>query len=456
MLRTIFVVALLLIGARYSFKAPFYTLLFYLFISYFRPEEWVWTSFLASANVSYLVGVWVVAYAIISRPKLNVGAWPILLIVFLAHSLVSALMSEVWGFAFQFWQEFAKSILVAYLCVVFIDDEDKLRLALLVIAFSLGFEGAKQGWNTLLRAPGYANANGWPNLGDNNGVAIGMLMLVSLFMALANTSRWKLEQYIERFFLIGVMYRAVSTYSRGGFLSLGALLVYLVLRGKKKVRGVLTIGLALALIVPALPQEFWDRMGTIQTSAQAAQGDTNTEAERSAAGRLHFWEVAVVMGNANPIFGVGPWAFNQMYNRYDFSNGEFGGGRSVHSAWFGLLAETGYVGLGIVVLLLVRSAFVTWRVRRLARKRKDFATLAAYATGLEGALLVVLVGGTFYPFQYMEPLWHTLALMMVIDRLATKRLQMDVDGPVVVPAASPQVKTSVQLPRMTARSRVTS
>lgn len=454
MLRILFVAALLAIGARYSFKAPFYTLLFYLFIAYFRPETWIWSDILVSANISYIVGIWVVGYALIARPKLTVGFWPLVLVLFLVHALISALESDVSRFAFAFWQEFAKTIIIGYLCIVLIDDEKKLRLALMVIAFSLGFEGAKQGWVTLMLSPGSRNTNGWPMLGDNNGVGIGMLMLVSLFMGLAATAPTKLERYIERFFLLGVLYRAFSTYSRGAFLSCGALVVYLILRSKRKIVGTVTLALALAVIIPVMPAEFWDRMQTIQTSATA---QSEEDIEGSAAGRLHFWQVAVVMANQHPFLGIGPYSFNEVYDWYDFSQGKYGHGRSVHSAWFGLLAETGYMGLGIVFLLLGRAAYVTFRVKRLAKQRSDLANLAVYATAIEGALLVALVGGTFYPFQYMEPLWHCLALSMVVSRLADKAVAQPVtelERPDTTHARSgrARVRTQVQLPQLSART----
>ena len=42
MLRTIFVLGIAAIGFRYAMKSAFYSLLFYLWIAYFRPENWVW------------------------------------------------------------------------------------------------------------------------------------------------------------------------------------------------------------------------------------------------------------------------------------------------------------------------------------------------------------------------------------------------------------------------------
>ena len=110
------------------------------------------------------------------------------------------------------------------------------------------------------------------------------------------------------------------------------------------------------LIAPAMPGEFWDRMRSIE---EAADG--------SARGRLHFWGVAVDMAEDSPLVGVGHNAYNVTYDRYDTSNGEFGTGRSVHSVWFGLLAELGYPGL----LLFVAQLLLGFRAASRARRAAD-------------------------------------------------------------------------------------
>ena len=60
MLRTLLVLIIIAIGIRFSFKQPFYALLFYLWNAYFRPEQWVWHSFVASLNLSFTVGSYLI------------------------------------------------------------------------------------------------------------------------------------------------------------------------------------------------------------------------------------------------------------------------------------------------------------------------------------------------------------------------------------------------------------
>jgi probable O-glycosylation ligase (exosortase A-associated) len=430
--RTLFV--LLIAGAFlfYAVRAPFYTLLFYLWLSYFRPETWVWSPVIQSLNFQLLVGAWLVLFALVSAQRLRFGIGPLLLLLLLAQGVVSTTQSLEFEYAWRYWQEFAKSLLIGYLMLVLITTEQRLRLALIVMAVSLGFEGAKQGWAQLILNPGARNDNTFALLGDNNGVAIGMVMLLSLFVGLIRTSSRAVERHIGRFLAVGVTYRAISTYSRGGFLSCAGLILHYVLRSRRKVVSLLAVGAVAAVVLPVLPTAFWERMSTIQ---QAAEGDVYVDG--SAAGRIHYWRVAVLMANDRPLVGVGQNAFNVVYDRYDPSRGAYGNRRSVHSQWFGMLAELGYPGLILFIALLGRAFFVCWRTRRLAREHPQLANLAHYATAIEGALVAAVIGGTFYPFHYNEMLWHTIALSMVVGQLAAAQ--------VAVPH-TPAVREGVALP----------
>jgi probable O-glycosylation ligase (exosortase A-associated) len=373
------------------------------------------------------VGIWVIVFTFFSKERFRFGLFPMLLFVILGHSLISTIQSEAFSWALGYWIGFAKAIAISYMLVVLVTDEKRLRTTLLVIAFSLGFEGAKQGWAQIFINPGGLNTNAWATLGDNNGVAIGMLMLVSFFTALARTAPFKIERWVERFFAVGIIYRGLSTYSRGGFLACAGLGLHYLFRAKNKFVAVIAIAAVGFAIVKVLPEEYWDRMNTIRPAAESASEELSPEekeatADESAEGRLHFWNVAVVMAKANPIFGVGHNAFNPLYDNYDFSLGEYGRRRSVHSAWFGIVSELGFLGLLIYLAIIARAFIACRRARRLAKLRPDLAHMAAYAAAVEGALVACGIGSTFYPFQYNEMLWHTLALSIVIDGLVAERL----------------------------------
>jgi putative inorganic carbon (hco3(-)) transporter len=415
MLRTLFVSVILLFFARQSIRGAFEALLFYLWIAYFRPESWMWDPTLVrSLHLSFAVG----AYLLVrSLPKLGTAPFDIrglLLGLFLAITTMSALTSEFPSDARNGWIDFGQTLVIGYVLYVLASESfEKFRMAALVIAISLGFEGAKQGYYGLLFSPGSPNNNSLPQLGDNNGVAVGMLMLATLFLALARTSPGKWQNRLQWFFLVGTLYRAITTYSRGAFLGLIAMTMVYIARSNQRFQATIGAVLIASVLLPAMPQRFWDRMNTMKVSSE-------DQMDNSSASRLHFWRVAMNMAADHPLLGIGYNSFGNAYDAYDFSVGYYGKRRSVHSMWFGVLAELGYPALIIYILLFVFAFFGMSKVTALARAGDVPIQFYHFAVALQAALVACVVGGTFLAWQYTDMLWHFIALTMALRHLAVK------------------------------------
>jgi len=409
MLRTIFVIILIIIGIVASFYGSFNALIFYLWIAYFRPESWVWINFISSLNLSLFVGVYLLISTVITGVKFRFTLFAGLLSLAAVDSLMSTLLSN-YNASISSWVEFLKLIVMSYLLTILIRTVKDLKIALIVISLSLGLEGAKQGWARLIISPGSINTNGHPFLGDNNGVAIGMIMLIPILLALYQTTERKLIKYGFLFLMIGVAYRALSTYSRGGFLAFIAMCVIYWLRSKHKIRSLLVIALLSALLLPTLPQQFWDRMNTITVGE-------DEEREASAASRLYYWGLAWEMALNNPLSGVGHNSYSRAYNDYDITGGKYGPSRAVHSSWFGILAEWGFPGLILFLVLYFYSLFLCANTRIKCKNNPRFKLLGIYSTSIETSLIASAVGITFLTFQYLEMLWHFFALAVVCSQI---------------------------------------
>jgi putative inorganic carbon (hco3(-)) transporter len=419
MLRSILVLSLVVVGAYYALQGPFYALLFYLWYAYFRPEDWVWTDYLKSLPLSFSIGCFVLMATLFSGRKFIPNSRIILIFVFLGHTLLSTLLSEHFEFSWYYWKDFLKSTIITYVMITLIDNFSKLRLLLLVMTLSLGLEAAKQGWVYLLTSPGWANLNPIAFLGDNNGVAVGMLMLVPIIILLAQTTTRTWARPIYGFLLLGVLYRALSTYSRGGFLACMAMASVYWLYSRHKLRSLLAGAAVVAIILPTLPDTYWSRMRTIQTYEE--------EEDTSALGRLHFWEVALVMARTHPVFGVGYNSYNLAYDDYDFSHGQYGHGRAVHSSFLAVGAELGYVGLALYLLLLLTALLSCWRLRYLDAANPSLLPIRQSAAAVSTSFVAFLIGGLFVNFQYQEILWHFIGLSIVLSELAKQSTMQAMD-----------------------------
>jgi probable O-glycosylation ligase (exosortase A-associated) len=233
---------------------------------------------------------------------------------------------------------------------------------------------------------------------------------VPVLLALAQTSTSRWERFFERFFAAGVFLRGFTTYSRGGFLAAGVLALLTLVRAERKVRTLIVIGLMLVLVASVMPQQFWDRMQTITFKSE--------ELDASAAGRLHFWQVARAMAADNPISGVGLNAFPVAYGRYNVTEA-FDGERAVHSIWLGVLAELGYPGLLLFVAIWGGSILSCWRVYRRAHGDHAQRDMRLYAGALMTSLIVYGVAGSFLSHHYNEMAWHFFGLSTALHLVAT-------------------------------------
>jgi putative inorganic carbon (HCO3(-)) transporter len=427
-LRLLFVGAAILFGAVQSTRGPFYALLFYLWYAYFRPETWVWTSTLQQWNISFYIGIWVVLSTVLSSKEKFARTIPVMLIgIFLLHGLAGTLMSLYWQWSIDWWRNFAKIAAVTILIVSLVNTQERFRLAIIVIAVALGLEGVKQGIFYLVTRPGERNLNEVEILGDNNGVAVGMLMLSAMLLALFQSSQSKWQKSAFAFMTLGCVFRALSTFSRGGMLAFVAMTAIYWSRSKHKVRTGLLIGILGVGLLSALPPQYWERMNTINVEAD--------ERDFSASGRLFFWSVAVDMANDRPFFGVGHTGFQAWYDQYDPSGGAYGIRRAVHSTWFGILAEQGYVGFVMLVTIIALAFRACGRARKLTRGVPDCEQLFAMAGGMQSALVAAVVGGSFLSYHYVEVLWHFVGLGLAIERAAVYEIARRTSGSVAAALA---------------------
>jgi probable O-glycosylation ligase (exosortase A-associated) len=415
MLRLIFVFLIIGFGAFASLFSPFYALLFYLWNAYFRPDDWSYGGLIASLNLSFIIGGYLVLATAASMPRIRVSVRIVLLALFFADTLFSTIQSEHYYWSLSAWVVFSKVLIVSYVIVLLTTDRARFRQVLLIMAISLGFECAKQGWAQLFIAPGAQNNNPILFLGDNNGVAVGTMMLVPILSALAQTSTRKWEAFGYRFLLIGVFMRGITTYSRGGFLSAAVLGLFSLARSRKKVRTLVGAAVLAGIVATVMPQQFWDKMNTITAD--------ESERDDSAAGRLHFWLIAREMAQAKPLTGVGFNAFNPSFETYNHPSqyGEFSGVRSVHSIWFGVLAELGYPGFVLFVTLFGLSVWSLWSIGHKVRHDPEKQDIRIYANALVTSLAAFAVGGTFLPLQYNEMFWHFMALGIALKFLAQEQ-----------------------------------
>jgi len=434
MLRSLFILGIMVPGVIAALRDRFAALLLYLWFALFRPQEWLWVD-VSSLRLSLVLGV------ILVVPALATGVWPNLshpLSIGTVAFLVSGILAQfgatdpAMGLA---WLDFQTRLtVICLIAVTLITTRQRLLLTLAVVGGSLGFHAAKAGVASALGGgvrfhDGLAGA--FP---DNNGYALATVMVMPLLLATAQNleDRWI---WIRRGFYVSVPLCAitvVSTFSRGGFVAMAvAALAYVMLQRRRVVAlAAMAVLAGIAFLVVPVPEGYFDRLQTIQTYEEV---DDN-----SALGRLHFWRVAVIMAESRP-FGVGLRNYEAAYDEYDFSDGEFGRRRSVHNSHFQVLAELGFPGIVIWASLFLTAFVMALRVRARSKRPDLTPEESRFFFTMANALMVsmvgFLVGGSFVASALNDVTWLTFAMVASLDRLARQAIPVPVVAPPVVQLA---------------------
>ena len=245
------------------------------------------------------------------------------------------------------------------------------------------------------------------NLGDPNDLALVLMFPMAFAVSLVLTPAVGKVSRIIGIAGVPLLFAAViATQSRGGLL--GIMAVFAVF-GYRRIRSK-TLFFAIGGI------SMFVLLALAGISERASGGAAEEGIDESAMGRLYAWQAAFGMALARPLNGVG---LDNFYHNYYFYSPHWDGkNHAVHSTWFGVMAETGFVGLIVFVammVMLVRSA-----VRSLTRiessSRKVDAAVHASSQAVLAGIVATLVSGTFLTQGFTWPVYMLAALVVAVAR----------------------------------------
>jgi len=448
MLRSLFILSILVPGFVAALRNRYAALLMYLWFALFRPQDWLWID-ITSLRLSMVLGVMLLV------PSIATGLLPNMshpLTVGMALFLTSSLVSQIGAVRPDIgwmWIDFAARLLIASMLLVTLTSESRRLVGVVaVIGGSLGFHAAKAGLAFIVGggtrfADGLAGA-----FVDNNGYALGTVMVLPLLLAAAQNvdvllpTPGLLQTWARRAFYASVplcFFAVIGTYSRGGFLALSAaLFVFLLLQRRRftalaVVSGVLTLLLS---VVP-IPQRYLDRLSTIGSYDKQVEVDVEG-ARESAQSRPHFWKVGIQMGLDRP-FGVGLRQYEAAYDRYDFLHGRYGRQRAVHSSHVQVFAEQGLFGAIVWTGMFAYAFIACFRVR--ARSRVEHVSpghqqmLFTIANAMIASMTAFLVGGAFLALALNDITWLTFGVVAALERVSAALVAEPHVEPVVAAVA---------------------
>jgi putative inorganic carbon (HCO3(-)) transporter len=423
-MRDIILLLIILGSVPISLASPYYGVLMWYWVSYFNPHRFTW-GFAYNMPVAFLVAVPTLVGTVFAKKSLRsllmpeslllIGLWAWYTVSYIHARGVPAFAGHMAEADYQM-NHISKIILMTLVMIVMITLRERLHGVMLISGASLGLLALK---DTVfgIRTSGESRVFGPPDsfLTDNNafGLAINVCLPILFFLARAEKRRWlRISLYV--FFACGIA-TVLLTYSRGGFVGLAVVLAAITLRSRHKFFAAI-IGVAAVFVLLASAPPVWlNRMG------EFLHGNLDATANQ----RLVSWGTAWNFSHDYPIAGGSfdalPDEFIfQKYQPRPLPDGLPASGP--HSIYFQLLADQGFVGLGLF-LVLIGSCFLSlFRVRHAARRVPEAAWLVDYTLMVEIAMMGFMSSGAFLGFVYLDLIYQMIGITVVLKMLLRKEL----------------------------------
>jgi O-antigen ligase len=335
----------------------------------------------------------------------------------------------------------ASLIVLLYLTIRLADDVWKVRLLALCLAAAALVSGAVLIFDTLtgthlLGTSDAATQAQWGDVARSSGASnqdptqaaimqtTGTIAAIVLFLEFA---RWRWLTGPAA--LIGTA-AVMLSYSRSASLVFGIAAVMLLFHYRKTrlfPLAVMAGCLAGAALIPFVPEEYWERMGTLL--------DFNSD--YTLWRRFGYNLIGLDLLTSHPLFGVGPGNFEHYYvqSEYAFYPGRTPLPRRLHNMYLSIAVEYGLVGFLAFIGIHASALLSIWR----ARLRAARSEIGGLATTVFYAYLTYLLGSAFTPNEYAKYSWLLPGLAVATARLSR-----------ALPAAAPTYSPSH--PVATARS----
>jgi probable O-glycosylation ligase (exosortase A-associated) len=402
------------------FISPFYGILLWTVVAFLDPQS----------SVFYWSGAqafpWAVAVAVptLSGFLLFTRGWlrrlmtrecallGILWLWFATTSIISTNTPLFMHHSHETWYQLtfvSKILLMTFVMIAIVDSFDRLRILVVVMAGCFGFFVVKAVPFLILTGGAfwlYGPENSM--IADNNdlGLALNMTLPLSFFLAQTEVRLW--ARWLFGFVFLVTIPSIFFTYSRGALLGLMVVLLVMLAQSKRRFLLIPTMAFGVSIAMLFAPPAWRSRMDP--TRPDAIDG--------SAQSRLNAWRYARNLASDYPIAGGGFETFTpELFDRYAPNVRDIHG---PHSIYFQILAEHGYVGLGIYLALIVSCLAKTFRIAKLALRNQD-PYILRYACMFRFSLVGFLASGLFLGRAYFDYFYSIVACIVILEAAARQR-----------------------------------
>lgn len=398
---------------------PYFGVLMWYWVTYFNPHRFTW-GFAYNMPVAAMVAGPTLLGTVFAKKSLrSLGVRESVLLMLLwawfiftyIHAQNIPLFAGNMPDADYEIGHISKILLFTLVMILLVNTKERLRGVILVTAGSLGLlavKGAIFGIRTSGESRAWGPADSF--LSDNNAFGLALNMALPLLFFLATQEKRKWMRWGLWITFASTILVVLLTYSRGALLGLGAVMMGIILKSRHKIVGAFALVVVAFLVISFAPEAWMARMGRF------ASGDLDDSAQQ----RLVSWGTSWNFAHDYPLTGG---SFDvlpnvdvfQRYQPRPLPLGFLSSGP--HSIYFQLLADQGFPGLGLFLLLIISCFWSLWRCRVAARMLPNAAYLVPYTQMVELSILGFMVSGAFLGFVYLDVIYEMIGLVVVIKVL---------------------------------------
>lgn len=396
------------------FFRPFWGVLMWTVVSLLNPHAFLWAVTNEFPWATLVAIPTLAGYVCFSFKLHRLMAREIFLIValwgwFTFTSLYNTHQPEFAHFAQNTWQKWnfvSKILLMTLATAGIVDTWERFRTLLLVISGCLGFLVTKA-LPFMILTGGSFRLYGPPGsmLADNNDFGLALNMTMPFYFFMARTDPDSRVRKVMTFLFLVTVPAVFFTYSRGALFGLAAVMVFILMRLRQKFLLIPILLLAGLFAVFLTPDQWQQRMDFRREGALI---------DASALSRINSWTYCWRLVQEHPLTGGGFEAFTPaLFYRYAPDPRDVHG---PHSIYFGVLAEHGFVGLGLYLTLLL-STFLTLRQQVKFARVHDDEQIDGYGNALRVSLVGFMVSGAFLGRAYFDYYFTIIACAVILKTL---------------------------------------
>ena len=409
---------------------------------FFRPHTgiilWAWTAMLVPNTFLYGIGQSVrynllfalatlIAWFIAAKEpkKIPLNSTNLLLFFFLFWvCLATALGLAPANARIDELIKFIKICIFAVAISGLVTTRLRVHSLLFGMALGMGFHGASEGAKFILSGGGHKVFGPSSSIiADNNHFALAMIFLMPIIIYLYV---YAANRYVRLGFLGagGLIFASIiGTFSRGGLIGLCAVGAFSLVRSKHRLLIILGLILGFSFVIYFAPEGWFNRMSTIEEA----------DKDGSFMGRVIAWKISLLLALDYPIMGGGITAIQNdaMWSHYAARFHELDfiptpepsvNPHAAHSVYFQLLADVGFVGLGIFLLILLRAWLSCSKLIRQTKGIPELEWINNLSRAFQMSLVAYTVSGAALNMAYFE-MYYVIIILVSVQEMLVRQYQ---------------------------------